>query len=208
MRAAEMERLPRPVHVALAVTAAIGVLAALGAVQLAGPDGGMPAVDLDREHNVPSAFSALLLVGAAGLAWLLAMGERAGGRGAGTAWLLLTALFAFMGLDEGLALHERVSAPVTGMSWQVFYAPLALVAMAGWAVCLRRLPGRDARAMWVGGAGAWLASQLIEAIQWDGRELVYAWTFVPEEALEMTGSLLFGLAMLVALRRSPGEPPG
>jgi hypothetical protein len=98
------------------------------------------------------------------------------------------------------------------MSWQVMYAPIALSAVIAWFVLLRSLPAGSTRQMWLGGAAAWFASQVIEAIQWDGNRLVHEWTFVPEEMLEMTGSLLWGLSLLIVLRmareRSEGAERG
>jgi hypothetical protein len=102
-----------------------------------------------------------------------------------------------------------VSASVTGVSWQVFYAPVVVSAALAWFVVLRRLPLGSARALWVGGAAAWLASQVFEAVQWDGDRLAHRWTFVPEEMLEMIGTLAWGLALVIALRiahdRTQGE---
>jgi hypothetical protein len=43
-------------------------------------------------------------------------------------------------------------------------------------------------------------AQLIETQQYDGAELVHRWTILPEEVLEMTGSLLFVLAMLLVVQ--------
>ena len=44
------------------------------------------------------------------------------------------------------------------------------------------------------------AGPAIETQQYDGAELVHRWTILPEEILEMTGSLLFVLAMLLVLQ--------
>jgi hypothetical protein len=75
-----------------------------------------------------------------------------------------------------------------------------------WSVILRRLSPGPARGMWLGGAAAWFVSQAIEALQWDGNRLIHEWTIVPEEILEMTGSLLWGLALLIALRTIGDRP--
>jgi hypothetical protein len=189
-----------PKRVALAVGAVIVFLGTLGALHLLAPSMPLSAFSLDGERTVPAVFSAALLLGAGALAWRISVGEGARSLGSAGFWRFMGAFFAFMALDELLAIHERVSASVTGISWQVFYAPATVSAVIAWSVILRRLPSGTVRGMWVAGAGAWFVSQLIEAFQWDGNRLVHEWTFVPEEMLEMAGSLLWGLSLLIALR--------
>jgi hypothetical protein len=174
------------------------VLGALGALDLMAPSLSLDVFHLDGERTVSAAFSAALLFGAGVLAWWISLvdGERLGSPGV---WRFMGAFLAFMALDELFAIHEHVSAAETGISWQVFYAPITVSAVVAWFVVLRRLPAGAARGMWIAGAGAWFVSQAIEAIQWEGNRLVHEWTFVPEETLEMAGSLLWGLALLVAL---------
>lgn len=191
-----LPRLPEAWRVALAVGCGIALLGGLGAADLFLTR--LPAYDLDAERTVPTAFSALLLLAAGVLAWQVG-GARSSGYS--KCWRIMGAFFVFMAFDEVLAIHEKVSAPVTGMSWQVFYAPVVLCAAIGWLVILRRLPSTRARILWIGGAAAWFVSQVIEQVQWDGDRLVHPWTFIPEEMLEMTGSLLWGLAILLALRQ-------
>jgi hypothetical protein len=67
----------------------------------------VPMFDLDAEQNLPSLFSALLFVVSGALCAML----WAGGRAARTArimWLVLAAVFVFLGVDEFVALHERL----------------------------------------------------------------------------------------------------
>jgi len=116
-----------------------------------------------------------------------------------------------MGLDETLMLHERLES-WTGVRWQYLYAPVVAVAGIGWlrsALLARDLGGLG---LLVGGAAAWGISQVLELFQWSGEELTmeeyeerlrdadYLRLMVPEEILEMVGSLLFLLAGLVLLR--------
>jgi hypothetical protein len=52
-------------------------------------------------------------------------------------WLGLTALYAFMGVDEISSIHERI-ARLTGLRWEIPYIPIMLgAAVLGVAVLLR-----------------------------------------------------------------------
>jgi hypothetical protein len=199
--------LPEPRRIAIATGAVIALLGAFGAIDLLAPSLELSAFSLEGERTVPAAFSAALLLAAGVLAWRLSAVRAPRALGSPGLWRFMGAFLVFMALDELLAIHERVSMSESGISWQVFYAPVTVAAIIAWAAILRRLPSVPARRMWLGGAAAWFVSQVIEAIQWDGNRLVHEWTFVPEETLEMTGSLLWGLALLLALRMVR-EPEG
>jgi hypothetical protein len=108
-----------------------------------------------------------------------------------------------MAVDEVVAIHEALE-EVVHLAWWKFYAPLAVVGAVCALLVLRRVwDHRLAAATLVGGGACWLAAQLIETQQYHGAELVHRWTILPEELLEMIGSLLFVLAMLLVLRDRP-----
>ena len=195
-----LTRLPEPRRMAIAVGAVIVLLGTLGAVDLLAPALPMSVLSLEGERTVPAAFSAVLLLAAGALAMMLSTVSGSRGLGSPGLWRFMGAFLVFMALDEAFAIHEHVSAAATGITWQAFYAPICVSAVIAWAAILHKLPSGAARGMWVAGAAAWFVSQVIEAVQWDGTVLVYQWTFVPEEMLEMTGSLLWGLALLLTLR--------
>jgi hypothetical protein len=215
-----------PGFTAAAALFVIAVLGVLGGLEQ-GTSARLGMFDLDVEGTVSTAFSSLLLFVAAGMAYLLAsvpfdpFPER-------LATLALAGVLWFMGIDEGIRLHEEVDAAV-GLDWQLLYAPaVVLAAWAGWRVwgLLDRIgAGRGAL---LGGAAAWVLSQLLELVQFEGelrpgiidaehlsdaefaeatRELWYVLASTSEEVLEMGGSLLFGLALLLALRRIAGRQP-
>jgi hypothetical protein len=50
------------------------------------------------------------------------------------------------------------------------------------------------------GAGCWFVSQVIEAWQWKNGYLLHPLSIIPEETLEMSGSALFALAIVMAIR--------
>jgi vacuolar-type H+-ATPase subunit I/STV1 len=111
------------------------------------------------------------------------------------------AVFAFMALDEVWTIHERLEG-WTGMDWQIAYVPIAVGAGLLVVVAFRDLAAiRGAAGLFVAGGAAWLAAQVLEALQWAGDVLEHEGMIVPEEVLELVGSSLFGLASLVVLRR-------
>ena len=184
----------------LRVVATIGAIVIVSLAVLAALyRGEVRLLSLGEEFTIPAAVSGLLLLAAAVAALLVARlwsGSRAGARAA----LALACFFAFMALDEMLFLHERLET-WTGIDWQVLYLPVALIGGVAWLMVLRRLFAYPhAAGLFVAGAAAWVVSQAIELVQWNGDVLVYPWLNFPEETLEMTGSLLFALGLLAGLQ--------
>ncbi len=91
----------------------------------------------DREQNLPTLFSVLLLLGASALAALTAQRSRSGGlmkRG----WWIIAAALALMALDEFASIHERIDAAMRFYlgtdnlpyaAWPIPY--LLIIALAG-----------------------------------------------------------------------------
>jgi hypothetical protein len=105
-------------------------------------------------------------------------------------------VFAFLGLDEIAALHEAVQDRVNVWG-QAVLAPVVVVGVYAWWVTLRQLRSEQpAGTLFLAGAVAWIVSQGIDAAFNEH----WGWTIVPEELVEMAGSALFGLALLVALQ--------
>jgi hypothetical protein len=199
-----------PSRVALAGGAAIAAFAVLGAAYAEAKEGGpVPSwfrilpVGLNGELTLPALFSGLLLL-AAGLLALRA-GEVVEPGRRFVPLSLLGALFVYMSVDEVVGIHEQLE-HVVHLAWWKFYAPLALVGGVAALLVLRRVWDRTTvRAALVGGGACWLVAQLIETQQYRGEELVHRWTILPEEILEMTGSLLFVLAMLLLIQPRPAD---
>jgi hypothetical protein len=206
---------PDPRKLAAAGATGIGLVAALGLLNLADvlPD----QLSLDEEYGLAALYSAALLAAAALLAFALSQ------RRPDERWapLVIAALLGGLALDELLLVHERLDAR-TDIDWQVLYLPVGGVFVyAVW-----RLTGalgrssREARLI-LAGVGAWALSQLLEAaaysevtpalIDFEGMtfeeigeargSLAYWLLAFPEELLEMGGSLLLAVGFALALRR-------
>ena len=197
--------------------AAIAILGTLGALDsFVTP---LPIFDLDREvgalaliygesgFNLFAAFSAGVLL-CASVAALALRRTDAGSAGAKGLWGLLAGLFAFMSLDELFALHEYVEIWMD-TDWQLLYLPLILAAGYVWVRALQLILARNRTVglAWIGGAACWLSAQLLEALFWNTslqHRAVEGWLVIGEEILEVSGSSLFLVAMLLLL----GDPGG
>ncbi|MCZ2813415.1 hypothetical protein O2W15_18445 [Modestobacter sp. VKM Ac-2979] len=173
------------------MTAGVILFGVGGALNELGVDG-LSWVDLGAEGRGAAKYSAALLL-MASLAGVSARYTRQAGRSA----MLLGLLFAFMALDEYYMIHEELER-LTRVDWQVLYLPV-VAALAACFIHMLWLCQRDRSfvAMWVSGAAAWLMSQILEQLQWDGdiQRSGYAAMMVCEEILEMSGSVLLGLAL-------------
>jgi hypothetical protein len=178
----------------------------------------LPAFDLDKEGTVPQAYSGLLLLAAAGAAYVSA---RFGGPARG-ALLALAGVLAYMSFDEVFRIHEELDSRLD-FDWQIIYAPIFAVALAGWVGVERALRDEPAqRAVWIAGAACWGVAQLLEALQWDGvvrpgsiegedlsgaaleralSDPSYLLKMLPEELLEMCGSLMFAFVLATLAKR-------
>lgn len=183
--------------------AALGALGALEAVHapIGGngllPRGAFAPFDLDAETNLPSAFSASILAAAAALAFLLGAVRPGGARS--WPWWGIGVLYAFMGADEWMQIHERLQ-DTTGVPWLELYIPLFVIGGSAWLVLIRRVaPYPPARLLLIAGAAAWIVAQANEKVQWHGSHPAsfYKLSMVVEEILAMSGSFCFALGLLV-----------
>jgi hypothetical protein len=179
---------------------------------------GMALVTLDGENNIPALFSTALLAGSALLLGFIGALERDRQARDARRWLLLSAGFVLMALDESLALHERLIDPVRGLlggrDLGVLYFAWVLpaIALAGalglfFLPFLLRLPRRTAVAFAVAAAiylGGAVGVELPEGLWREShghRNAVYHLLVSLEEGLEMAGIVLFIHALLEYLGR-------
>jgi hypothetical protein len=166
---------------------------------------------VDGEANIPSWFSASLLLAAASLLAIIAAAEwRIGGQEV-TKWWVLGLIFLFLSLDETAQLHELSIVPVrewTGATGFLYYAWIlpAGVCVGLFAVAylrfLRRLSARTrslllwAGAIYVGGALGVESLSGWQAAAHGERNLPYHLIVTVEESCEMIGVVLFIYALL------------
>ena len=182
------------------------VFGILGSIVYPG-GGALRVFDLNKEQTFPATFSGLLLLGAGALALMNGV-VRCPTLYERRWWLVLAGVFAFLGIDEITALHEAVQDRVH--IWgQATLIPIVIAGGAAWFITLKRLGLHSvAGRLLILAAGVWALSQGIDLELNES----YGWTIVPEELLEMAGSAMFALAMLVAVRdvvgaRSPVMQP-
>jgi hypothetical protein len=187
-------------RVLLANAAVVALLGLLGILYLvAGSPFG--AFDLDGERNAPSTYSAFLWTCLSLLALLLGRAEQR--PGAARVWRALSVPLLLVAADEFGEIHERLER-ITGIDWQILYAPLGLVAVVLWVVVGRRL--RELQAgfgLFAAGTVCGFVSQVVEAVEYgsgDREVSAFDELVVIEELLEMVAAVLIGLALLAALR--------
>jgi hypothetical protein len=162
--------------------------------------------DMGSEANVPTYWSALLLLAAGGLLLLAADHARRSGAGFVAHWRFLGAGFLFMSLDEAAQVHERIIARVWGelfgrgegityYVWCLPVIPVVLLVGIAYLRFLRHLPRRTgalvvaSAALFLGGA---LGFEMIESVLVSsGRAAWLGLSQLVEESLEMAGVSLF-----------------
>jgi hypothetical protein len=171
--------------------------------------------DLDTEQNIPTLFSTLDLVLAAGLLWAHYRESRASLRTDAIYWLGLSIIFVLLAVDEFASLHERLTKPVQQLlntsgalsyAWVIPYSVLVLAFAALYFRFWWRLPTRSrivvflSAACYVGGAlGMELVGAKLDSLYGLGSALIGVEAIV-EEGLEMSGIALFVYALLESLR--------
>lgn len=174
---------------------------------------------LDAEKNVPTYFSTMLLVSAAGLLALISVVQSRARDRYRFHWVGLALAFVYLSMDEFIGLHEIAGGRISGVvetSGPFFYSStiatstlVVLFAVSFWRFLLD-LPARfrmlfaSAAALYLGGAlglelvGGWYDERYGTA------GAVYATITTLEEALEMSGIVLFLYALLVFLGTRTG----
>jgi len=169
-----------------------------------GRTGVVPLLSLSHEQNLPTYYSAVLLVFAAVLSALLAVSPpRANeNRRDRLAWWGLCAGFVYISIDEVLELHEHWGSGlhlrgVLHFSWVVPAGCILVVLAALYGRFLLRMPRRTRNRLVLAGAVYVTGAVLLELPlgYWTEREgqknLEYALIDWVEETLEMAGITLF-----------------
>lgn len=177
--------------------------------------GFVPEFNVNNENNIPTYFSALLLLSAGGLLGLIARLVREIEGPFRRHWLGLAFVFAYLSIDEISSLHERVGAPLReslGTSGVLHYAwvipGIALLLLFA-VVYLRfflHLPARwkglfalSGLLYVTGGLGLELAGGWYDS-HFGYESFTYSVLTTIEEMLEMSGAAVFIYTLLSYLR--------
>lgn len=175
--------------------------------------------DLDAEGTMAVWFSSGMLAFAAAILLFIAMAEREVPGGAPRRWAGLSAVFAYLSIDEAISIHEHLTRPMRavlgprfrlgGVLHHAWVAPAMLavgVLVAVYLPLLRRLPRPTARmfviagAVFIGGAVGWeVIGGLVELsgpASTPGRMGTLMVCAAMEETMEMAGVVLFIDALL------------
>jgi hypothetical protein len=166
---------------------------------------------LDTEVSVATWFQAGLLVVAAALAGLIAATQRRASKPYVLHWLVLAALLLLLSIDEALALHEELIAPLRSaldasgiiyFAWVVPGAAFVAVFAVAYARFLLRLPDPDRKYLLLGaGLYVWgaLAMEALNGAYASANGLdstSYQLLTDLEETFEMAGLLVLVYALL------------
>ncbi len=171
---------------------------------------------MNREQNVPTAFSTLLIVVAAVVSGAIARTLRRRDQPHVLAWVVLSLAMFALAVDEWVQIHEKVGGRIHDrldlggplrFPWVLPYAVLAAGVVIVVAPMLRDLDAATRRRFVVAGAvyvGGAAGVEMIGAAWFDanGEEVDYPYLLLAtlEESLEMIGMAMFLLATLAHLR--------
>jgi hypothetical protein len=172
---------------------------------------------LDREMNVPAVFSAIILLIAAGLLFVVFVARKNKRASFTTHWGFLSLIFVFLSYDEMFSLHENMIGPlrrfvkiggIFSYEWIILAIPLVLIIGISY---LRfffhlqlniRILSILAALLFLGGSiggemmSGWYASKFGEG------DANYVLLTIFEETLEMSGIIIFIHALLLLCKDS------
>ena len=163
--------------------------------------------NMDKEVNIPTLFSVILLLICATLLSIISKGFEQKNNKIHRRWRALRAVFIFLALDEGLQIHEILIIPsikpmlpaILTVVWVIPYGILALISLVYFSPILISLPSILKRKAILSGGIYLLGALGFEII---GSFLVrtgdiklhgisYGFIFTIEETLEIVGLIIF-----------------
>lgn len=167
-------------------------------------------LNVNLEANLPTYFSALVLLGDAILLAFIAYGSKQIGE-KHWHWLGLSAIFVFISLDEMIQIHEQLRAPMEALfntsgllyfAWFIPYVAMVIILGIAYFKFMMRMPKKIlklfiiAGVLFVGGA---VGMEMIGGMhaEVNGEDnLTYALMYSLEECMEMAGAAVFFYALI------------
>ncbi|MEK6206483.1 MAG: hypothetical protein AABM32_02470 [Chloroflexota bacterium] len=169
-----------------------------------------------REMNIPTWYSSFALLLCSLLLAIIAFGERKQAGRRLLQWSFLSLIFLYIAVDEGAAIHERLSQAAshvislrgTGLFNYAWVVPAGLLVVLLGLAYLRFLLGLPTRTRnlfvlagvtYIGGA---LGSEMVSGLRSEvfGADIGYEMISTVEELLEMSGVVIFVYALLDYMR--------
>jgi hypothetical protein len=177
--------------------------------------------NLDEEHNIPSVYSFIQLLGASSLLAIIALQASRTKDKLRIYWWLMTLLFVYVAFDELESFHERASLwlhlhfHTAGFFYFAWVAPaIILLLILGFVLLqfLRRLPSDSRKRFLLSGSvyivgavgGDAIAGKYISA-HGSGLGWPYVVEYHIEETMEMIGIAYFIYALLLHIRNHIGS---
>jgi hypothetical protein len=182
----------------------------------------VPLFDLDEENNLPSYFSASLLLLAAVLLWIITAFKRRSGAPFASKWTALAWAFLYLAVDEAASLHELLIRPtqellgpkLTGGIFVAAWVIPAVGITVPFALSFRRfllhLPKKVGSLILLAGslhmAGA-IGVEMIghRYLTHHTLDLTYSMFVTLEESLEISGVIVFIHALLLYIEANYPE---
>lgn len=166
--------------------------------------------NVNLEANLPTYFSALVLLSDAILLALIAYRKKALGEKFWH-WIGLSTIFVFISLDEMIQIHEQFRAPMEALfntsgilyfAWFIPYVAMVIILGIAYFKFMMRLPKKIlqlfilAAVVFISGAVVMEAISGMHAEVHGEETLTYALMYTFEEFLEMSGATIFLFALL------------
>lgn len=169
-------------------------------------------IDLNYEKNIPTYFQMLSLLFSSYLIGIIAVFKMKAKDRFFYLWTLLSLIFIFLGLDEGITIHDRLSEPVRKMlktpdalffAWVVPYAIFVIVFGISFLKFYLHLPKRF-KVLFFLSASIYVFGVLVmevigasRTVKYGRADYLYATCTTIEEALEMAGIVIFNYTLLL-----------
>jgi len=172
----------------------------------------------DREMNLPSYFSSIIILIASFLLSIIAVIKRKEKDNFAKSWVILAIIFLFMSIDESVVFHELLIEPINNkfhlptflrFSWVIIGGIFVLVFTVSYLRFFFSLPKTTKILFFISGATFILGAVGLEMLggyfyvkfdDFSERSLPYMISVTLEESLEMSGILIFIFSLLHYLK--------